>query len=338
MKKFFGFSILVSMALSVSLYSAKPVKAAETAQPKEEYYKIVSRDSGKVLDVSGFSNEDGGKVIQWQLHGGMNQQWKLVNTEGGYVKIVNGNSGKLLDIMDGSKADGKGVVQSTDKGSLSQQWKLVDAGGGYKNIVNRNSSKFLDVQNASTANGGTIIQQSNDGKTHQQWYLAPQTTGQITYTLVREKNPTADQADAYTQITKAMDSAVTYYNQLTNIKKNLTVYYNTSVSTADASINGTIRFGKSRSYMQTCTAMHEISHAVGVGQSSGWFSMVKNGTFNGTKAKAELSKITGIANDVLHADNMHFWPYGLNYASEVKTDADLINHCRIVNQMKNDGM
>lgn len=338
MKKTKIISVLISFSLLIGLLVVPQTCTSAESISTRVFYKIINRNSGKLLDVENAAIIDGSNVLQNALTTNANQQWRFVNTGDGYYRIINRNSNKALDIVDSSTANGGNVIQLTDKNSMSQQWKLVDIGGGYYKIINRNSDKLLDVSSASVANGGNVIQyDDNDGK-NQQWYIVGLRTGNITYTLVREQNPTADQLDAYAKIQAAMDSALLYYNNLTNIKKNLTVYYNTSVSTADASINGTLRFGASRSYMTTCTAMHEISHAVGVGQSSGWFALVKDGYFGGVNANAELRSITGVATDRVHGDNMHFWPYGLNYSSEVKSDADYINNCRIVNQMKKDGV
>lgn len=322
----------------LGIVTTLPINAPTTNIKTGVNYKIINRNSGKLLDVSGSSVSEGGNVIQWGLTGGSNQQWSFIDAGGGYYKIVNRNSGKLLEIMNSSVDNGGDAVQGTDGGGNSQKWRFIDIGGGYYKIVNMGSGKLLEVLNTSTANGGDVAQWTDNGGSNQQWYLVAQTTGNITYTLIREQNPTADQSDAYAKIKAAMDSAVMYYNNLTNISKQLTVYYNTSVSTADGNINGTIRFGSSRSYMDTRTAIHEIAHTVGVGQSSGWFSLVKNGIFTGKSATEELRNITGVSTDVLHGDSQHFWPYGLNYSSEVKTDADYINHCRIVNQFKKDGV
>lgn len=162
--------------------------------------------------------------------------------------------------------------------------------------------------------------------------------GNVTYTLQRVSNPTSDQEDAYNRIKSAMDEAVLYYNTYTAISKRLTITYNTGVSTADGNINGSIRFGSNRSYMNRITAMHEIAHTVGVGTSSQWQKLVANGTYTGSNAIEQLRAITGDKNSVLHGDTQHFWPYGLNYTSEVKSDADLVNHCKIVNAMKKDGL
>ena len=45
-------------------------------------------------------------------------------------------------------------------------------------------------------------------------------------------------------------------------------------------------------------------------------------------------EVTGDQNAVVNGDNQYFWPYGLNYANEVKSSQDLINHCKIVESIQ----
>lgn len=163
-----------------------------------------------------------------------------------------------------------------------------------------------------------------------------QLNGNLTYTLHRETNPTQDQLDAYTKIKTAMDSALGYYNQHTTLTKHINVYYNTGVSTADASFNGTIRFGSNRSYMVVHTSMHEIAHTLGIGTTTEYTNLIKDNIFTGARTTAKLREITSDPDTLLHGDQQHFWPYGLNYANEVKSKQDLINHCLIVNEMCKD--
>ncbi len=66
------------------------------------YYKIINRNSGQALDISGGSTSNGGKAIQWPYSGGANQQWQEVSANGGY-KLVNRNSGLLLDDPGGQR-------------------------------------------------------------------------------------------------------------------------------------------------------------------------------------------------------------------------------------------
>ena len=159
--------------------------------------------------------------------------------------------------------------------------------------------------------------------------------GGVTYTLHKSANPTSDEQDAYKRITEAMDSAVYIYNKYTNLSKFINVYYSTGVPTAEASSNGDLRFGKDRNYMFVGTAMHEMAHTMGMGTTSEYQAMMSGGVFKGEKAQAVLREIDG-PDAELHGDSQHFWPYGLNYRSEVHSEQDLINHARIVEAMYQD--
>ena len=166
-------------------------------------------------------------------------------------------------------------------------------------------------------------------------------TGHITYTLMRAANPSAEQTTAYGLITTAMDKAIGYYNCYTDITKSLTIQYVPSVQTADGNANGTIRFGSNKTYMDYRSAMHEIGHTVGVGQASNWGSFVTaDKLFTGANANAELQAInatlTKPEDTKVHADNQHFWPYGLNQQSEVHSEQDLLFHCRMVMAIRKD--
>ena len=140
----------------------------------------------------------------------------------------------------------------------------------------------------------------------------------MSLSIVKAQNPTANQLDAYRRIEEAMETAVYYYNTYTTITKEIKVLYEPSVSTADGNINGTIRFGN-KSYMNHVTAMHEISHTIGVGTTNAWWNLIVDGVYTGKHATEELRAITGDNSAVLKGDRQHFWPYGLNYASEAKS-------------------
>lgn len=158
----------------------------------------------------------------------------------------------------------------------------------------------------------------------------------ITWSLVRASNPTADQRSAYDLITQAMNAAVARYNNLSDLGKTLTVRYEPGVPTADGNINGTIRFGSNRSYMNERTALHEISHTIGVGTSSGWSRLGGSGTWTGGQATALVRQYDG-SGAKISTGGGHFWPYGLNYDNEWSgTAAD--RHVHIVAAMVRDGL
>ena len=159
--------------------------------------------------------------------------------------------------------------------------------------------------------------------------------GNVEYHLNKSANPTQDEQEAYKLITAAMDSAVFLYNKYSDLSKHIEVYYSTGVPTAEASSNGDLRFGKDRNYMFVGTAMHEMAHTMGMGTTSEYQKMFKDGVFQGEKAQKVIKEIDG-PDAVLKGDSQHFWPYGLNYKSEVKSEQDLINHVKVVNAMYQD--
>lgn len=160
-------------------------------------------------------------------------------------------------------------------------------------------------------------------------FMAVFSHAEVTYTLHKSANPTADEQDAYKRITAVMDSAVKLYNTYSNLSKFINVYYAPGVPTAEASSNGDLRFGENRSYMVVPTAMHEMGHTMGIGTTSEYAATCVDGVFRDDKVQAKLREMDG-PNAELHCDRQHIWPYGLNQASEAKSEQDLINHVILV--------
>ena len=153
---------------------------------------------------------------------------------------------------------------------------------------------------------------------------------EVTYVLHKSSNPTADEQDAYKRITTVMDSAVKLYNTYSHLSKYINVYYSPGVPTAEASSNGDLRFGENRSYMVVPTAMHEMGHTMGIGTTSEYWAACQDGVFRNDKVQEKLRELSGKPSDELHCDNQHIWPYGLNRASEVESEKDLIIHVQLV--------
>jgi len=163
----------------------------------------------------------------------------------------------------------------------------------------------------------------------------PAKSSDITYTLNRAKEPTEEESAAYAKITAAMEKAIWYYDRYTSgLREHVTANYSPDTPTADANSNGNMRFGKYSNNQRV--AMHELAHTLGVGTSREWGNLVVNGVFTGSHATRQLQEITKDPKAVLHADRMHFWPYGLNYDNEVHSDQDFINHCKMVSAIYQD--
>lgn len=146
---------------------------------------------------------------------------------------------------------------------------------------------------------GEEIPQLDDG-------VIPQ--GRITYELNGDWRRWP--ADKREKIVKSMDEAVWLYNRYGRFEKRLRATYNPNVKTADGSSNGQIRFGKQ---ISTRTALHEISHTLGIGTSRRWKQMFEDKTWTGHHATRMLQAFDG-HEAKLKGDKSHFWPYGLNYA------------------------
>lgn len=157
----------------------------------------------------------------------------------------------------------------------------------------------------------------------------------ITYTLTEASSPTSDESDAYTLIKSAMDAAIARHEALgSTASKTITVEYNTGVATADGSFNGNIRFGASRDYMTERTALHEISHTLGVGTTDTFNSNCESS--NWPTANELLQSFDG-ADATISCGGSHFWPYGLNYENEM-SDENADRHVQMINAMLSDGM
>ncbi|KAI1121755.1 hypothetical protein F5Y10DRAFT_93458 [Nemania abortiva] len=156
----------------------------------------------------------------------------------------------------------------------------------------------------------------------------------INWTLQKAANPTADQQDAYTRIESAMKLAAARYARFTDASKTVRVYYSPGVPTAEANYNGDLRFGADRAYMTERTAMHEIAHTLGVGQTA---AFDRNCAANNWPTATPLLRSWDGPTAKINCGGGHFWPYGLNYETEwSETNGD--RHVQMVDAMLADGM
>jgi hypothetical protein len=156
----------------------------------------------------------------------------------------------------------------------------------------------------------------------------------LNWSIIRASNPTSDQQDAYNRIDAAMRAAVTRYHRYTGTNKTIRVYYEPGVPTAEANFNGDLRFGSNRSYMTERTAMHEISHTLGIGQTNAFNT--RCAANNWPQATRLLQSWDG-AGARINCGGGHIWPYGLNYDNEwSETNAN--RHVQLIDAMIRDGL
>lgn len=172
------------LLVAASLFTAAPM----AAWAQEAVVTLSAKHSGKCLDVSGASSNNGAPIIQWDCNGGQNQQWRLVPV-GSYYRIVARHSGKCLDVTGASRVNGAQVIQWDCHGGDNQLWSLVSAGGGYYRITAKHSGKCLDVQGASSSSGTRVIQWDCHGADNQLWMR--RSTSQPGKTTPRFSEPVA---------------------------------------------------------------------------------------------------------------------------------------------------
>lgn len=135
-------------------------------------YKIVSRNSGKALDVYWGKQENGANILQYSYNGYENQKWYIEQKSNGYYIIKSASSGKVVEVQDWSGANGGNIRQWDYYGNPNQEWK-IEAVDGYYKFVNRLSGKVLDVEARSTADNANVIQWDYSGGWNQQWSIVP---------------------------------------------------------------------------------------------------------------------------------------------------------------------
>jgi hypothetical protein len=160
-------------------------------------------------------------------------------------------------------------------------------------------------------------------------------------------------AGHYDGITQAMDSAMYYYRNYSNLGDWIGVEYNPGVPTADCNNEGWLRFGSNTRYHFVGTAQHEIAHALGVGTSRNWKTLIQyNGdrTWAGEVANLTLKVMMKDMTQIIKGDGQHFWPGGINQREEVTSgtknsygvvikDADMLKlNAMVLNAMRIDGL
>ncbi|MDZ7880995.1 MAG: HYR domain-containing protein [Saprospiraceae bacterium] len=109
-------------------------------------YKIVNRNSGKVLDVSGSGMGNNDPVIQYTLngtHGTANQKWKIFKTRNGFIKLVAQHSQKVLACH--QTTEGANVYQHDYYNTGEKDWK-IECVGDYFRFKHRESGKYLSIE------------------------------------------------------------------------------------------------------------------------------------------------------------------------------------------------
>ncbi len=155
--------------------------------------------------------------------------------------------------------------------------------------------------------------------------------GALTFTI----GGSWDTVDRQNAATTAMQLVVNRFNAYGNFGNyNIYVYYNSGIPTAQASYLGSIGFGGT--WPADRVAQHESNHYLGSGTYWNW-SNLWTGThiWTGSKMNRLIQQFDGDG-AVLHGNTQHFWPYGLNYDSEVVNDSIYMRNIALMYAMRQD--
>src|SRR4051794_33470831 len=145
---------------AVALATAELYTPAQVSLPTS-WVQVISKNSGKCLDVTDQSASAGASLQQLTCWGGSNQAFLFTAVQGGY-QITAQHSGLQLDVTGGPEAiqDGIHVQQWPFWGGSNQIWQVQPVADGYYKIAALNSGKCLDVEGISLSDGAPVQQWS----------------------------------------------------------------------------------------------------------------------------------------------------------------------------------
>ena len=129
------------------------------------YYRIVSKATGKVLDIESGKSSAGTNIQEYSWNGSDAQLWRFAaGKNGGYY--IKSKLGTFIDVKSQKAADGNNVQTNTYGAALTQSWKLdsslaneqenVVADGTYTIASVGNSKNVLDVYGGYFGSGTNI--------------------------------------------------------------------------------------------------------------------------------------------------------------------------------------
>jgi hypothetical protein len=303
--------IILSIHCFCASFATNPILNVRKTDSKLQYFSASSNDSLKFTSNDSLLIYNGGSLTKLNINQldsayfttGNLPSVQTVSADYNYTnnsviclsKVTNNGNTPLIE---------RGIVWAIHKAATIKDNKATSGtsvGQYYTQMTNLSLNGHYYVRAYATNCLGTTY--GNEIEV----YPLP---GNITFTMGIDS---AALPVEYKLIKAAMDSACWYFNRYTTFKGNIYVYYDAGIPTAQASYHGSIGFGASATYMWVGTVMHEICHFVGSGTTTAWKAF-SNGNWTGPVASALLLAETG---EVLKGDDIHFWPYGINYKSEI---------------------
>ncbi len=135
--------------------------------PEGILYRVRINSSGKCVNVSGNSQNDGAQVIQFPCSSnGTNDRFDLVSVGGDVYQIRPTHSGKCLNISGNSTADGAAVIQFRCEGGNNERFRIQRVNNGVRAVA-VHSGKCIEVPGSNNADGVQLRQATCNGRANQ---------------------------------------------------------------------------------------------------------------------------------------------------------------------------
>ena len=162
--------------LRISYNSSEPSSRPAQRLEYNAVYFIKNKNSGKYLDISGGSAYNGANVIQYNLNGGNNQKWKIVNAGNGECKIVSMSSPSgtqyVLNVETNSSNNGVNINVYKDANVANRRFKIgMNTDFFSYRIMSKCSEyrKVVTVEGASCSDSANVIQYQYNVSNNDEW-------------------------------------------------------------------------------------------------------------------------------------------------------------------------
>lgn len=166
--------VLVARAESVLKPFAKEIadqKAMLSRAPEPGIYRIINRQTGKSIDISGFTMGEGGALTQYDYQGQPNQLFELAVNKPGTYRLRPLHALTSVDVPDQKQDDGLELKTWTENDTAAQRWIIEPQGDGWHKIKSEASQKLMTAPGSD--NSRKIVQMSDNGSLEQQWKFEP---------------------------------------------------------------------------------------------------------------------------------------------------------------------
>ncbi len=183
-------AVTVALLIMMTAVVGGSIPAQAATIETNSWYILQNRQSGKVLEVGGWSTADGGVLQQYTRNDGAWQQWGFRTAANGTYLLENRHSGKVVDLWGWDRGENAPFKQFTAHGGANQQFTVIDKNTGFIRFVNAHSGKALTVLDRSKNDFAVITSYTDLNQFNQQWQLI-KVTGSDGGTTPAPVSPTA---------------------------------------------------------------------------------------------------------------------------------------------------